>query len=303
MPIFKNFGKPKDTIANYLKPIEQYYIPSLNNLFDVMIDTSPILTRETYVVYEDSDIDLKIEISSNHRDITEDGDLFVSVSYNNMKNDVGIINFKNKASLEDAVDMTLNALHEIRFKTGEEQEREKEKADLEKRYAEEQRKAEERKRKARWSKDNIENEYADEPDDTEEDTTEDSGEYKENKPEFINELDKSLQFVSDLKGEGQTITVEWVTIIPSKSDSSTRQFGHIYVTLTHIAGNNYLLENKRINPKVEKIVNSEKAKEYIEKVSDKVEQIGTIMIKDENGKDMKVPSEYVGDPLDLDIDI
>ena len=302
MPIFKNFGKPKDTIANYLKPIEQYYIPSLNNLFDVMIDTSPVLTRETYVVYEDSDIGLKVEISSNHRDITEEGDLFVSVSYDNMKNDVGIINFKNKASLEDAVDMTLNALHEIGFKTGEEKEAEKQK-EYEKQQEEKNKKdEEERKRKERWSKDNTENEYADEPYNTEEDTVEDSREYEENKPEFINELDKSLQFVSDLKGEGQTITVEWVTLVSSKS-STTQQFGHIYAILTHITGNNYLLENKRINPKVEKVVNSEKAKEYIEKVSDKVEQVGTIMIKDENGKDLKVPSEYTGDPLDLDIDI
>ena len=300
MPIFKNFGKPKDTIANYLKPIEQYYIPSLNNLFDVMIDTSPILTRETYVVYEDSDIGLKVDISSNHRDITEAGDLFVSVSYNNMKNDVGIINFANKSSLEDAVDLTLNALHEIGFKTGDEQEAEKEKAELEKRYAEEKKKSEERKRKARWSDNNIENEYADEPEDSAE-SEDENDDYDERKQESTTEIKSAIDYVGDLGGDNQTITVEWLTTVPT--DNNQFKTGHLYVILTKVSGKNFLLQNRRISPKVETIVNDTKAMDYIQKVSDKLRTIPNVEVKDDKGKEIKVPSEYSDEPVNLDIDI
>ena len=60
---------------------------------------------------------------------------------------------------------------------------------------------------------------------------------------------------------------------------------------------------QRINPKVQKAVNGEQAKEYINKVSDKIRTVPMITVTDENGREIKVPQDYQDDPVDLGIDI
>ena len=69
MPLFTNYGKPKATIANYMKDIEQRYIPALNNQLGTNINNYPKMTRETYAIYEDPDSGIDLEISSNNRNI------------------------------------------------------------------------------------------------------------------------------------------------------------------------------------------------------------------------------------------
>ena len=59
MPLFTNYGKPKGLIVNFMKDIEQRYIPALNQQLDTNINNYPSLTRETYAVYQDEEQGIK----------------------------------------------------------------------------------------------------------------------------------------------------------------------------------------------------------------------------------------------------
>lgn len=299
MPLFTNYGKAKDTIANHIKDIEQVYIPALNSQLDTNINNYPKLIRETYAIYEDSEQGIQIEISSNNRDIDNKGDLFVSVSYDNMKEDAGIINLND---VQDAVNITQYSLQELGFKTAEDKENDRKREEEEKRKAEEdkqkeiernQKRKEELRREAEKDSENDDETSTEEP---EEDN------YDENKPEYETELRNKIDYVS--KGaEGQTVSIDW-PIIPNNQDSSKMNVVHVEVILTHISGNNFLLETRKINPKVQKVLNIEDSISYINKVSDKLREIPSIEMKDEKGKEMNLPANYNADSDDsFSIDI
>lgn len=299
MPIFKNFTKPRNLIVNYMKQIEQNLIPSLNSSLDININNYPKVEKETYAIYEDSNKHISIELSCNHRDIEQRDQLFATVTYNNMRVESGLISLSD---IDDAVEIITISLKDLGFKTPQDIEEEKRKAEEEKKAEEERKAKEQEERKTRNaanltnSNDSQELDNAEDEGDTEQPELD---EYNNEKPMFLNELDSTINFVSDLDGNGQTITIEWLT--PINTSNTSFNMGHIYVILTHISGKNFLLENKKIKPKLEKSVNPESAISYIEKVSDKLNQVPNISVKDENGKDIEIPEDYNDTILDLDI--
>ena len=300
MPIFNNWGKPKDTIVNYMKDIEQKFIPALNNKLGTSINNYPTVERETYALYKDPESGIELEVSSNNKDLDGKGDLFVNVSYNNMREEAGIVNLND---INDAVEITNIALHELGFEAADEIKQKK--------AAEEQRKQQELEKRrqddlARQERNRqIKQDIADgkydeeEPEDIEE--PEELDTYDEDKPNYERELTGAINFVAEMSGEGQNINVEW--LIPVVTDDNNTRMGHIDVDITHLAGNNFYMENKRINPKIQKAVNGEQAKEYVNKVSDKIRTIPMITVTDEKGKEINVPQDYQDDPVDLGIDI
>ena len=300
MPIFNSFGKPKSTIVNYMKDIEQKLIPSINNKLDISINNYPSITKETYAIYRDDLNDIELEVSSNNVDLRNKGDLFINVSYDKMREEAGIINLND---ISDAVEIVNIALHELGFKSKEEIDKEKEAEQKAKEAEMEKKRQEDEARKLRNQqiKQDIADGKYDEPKEDANEEEPESDNYDEQRNDYINELNSALRFVSDLRGEGQTITLDWLIPIPSEGNSV--KMGNISAVLTHVAGNNFLLETKRINPKIEKIVNSEDAKNYLNKVSDKIRTVPVIMLADEKGKEMRIPAEYQGDPVDLGIDI
>ena len=300
MPIFNNWGKPKDTIVNYMKDIEQKFIPALNNKLGTSINNYPTTERETYALYKDPESGIELEVSSNNKDLDGKGDLFINVSYNNMREEAGIVNLND---INDAVEITNIALHELGFETADEIKQKK--------AAEEQRKQQElekrrqddlarQERNRQIKRDIADGKYdEEEPEDIEE--PEELDTYDEDKPNYERELTGAINFVAEMSGEGQNINVEW--LIPIVTDDNNTRMGHIDVDITHLAGNNFYMENKRINPKIQKAVNGEQAKEYVNKVSDKIRTIPMITVTDEKGKEINVPQDYQDDPLDLGIDI
>lgn len=300
MPIFNNWGKPKDTIVNYMKDIEQKFIPALNNKLGTSINNYPTVERETYALYKDPESGIELEVSSNNKDLDGKGDLFINVSYNNMREEAGIVNLND---INDAVEITNIALHELGFETADEIKQKK--------AAEEQRKQQElekrrqddlarQERNRQIKRDIADGKYdEEEPEDIEE--PEELDTYDEDKPNYERELTGAINFVAEMSGEGQNINVEW--LIPIVTDDNNTRMGHIDVDITHLAGNNFYMENKRINPKIQKAVNGEQAKEYVNKVSDKIRTIPMITVTDEKGKEINVPQDYQDDPVDLGIDI
>lgn len=300
MPIFNNWGKPKDTIVTYMKDIEQKLIPAINNELGISINNYPSTERETYAIYKDQENGISLEISSNNKELENKEDLFVNVSYDHMREEAGIINLND---INDAVEIVNIALHELGFKTSKEKEQEKA-AEEEKKQQELEKKKQDleagKERNRQLLQDIKDGKYdKKEPKETEPEEDEDN--YDEEKSSFLKELKSSFDYVASLKDGEQVINTEW--IVPISSEGVTTQFGHISVDATHIAGNNFYLENKKIKPKISTTVNAEKAESYIEKVSDKIRTIPVITITDKDGKEIKVPQEYQDEPLDLDIDL
>lgn len=300
MPIFNNWGKPKDTIVNYMKDIEQKFIPALNNKLGTSINNYPTVERETYALYKDPESGVELEISSNNKDLHNRGDLFVNVSYNNMREEAGIVNLND---INDAVEITNIALHELGFETADEI-KEKKAAEEQKKQAELEKRRQEdlaRQERNRQIKQDIADGKYDEEDPEASEEIEEPDTYDEDKPGYERELTGAINYVAEMSGEGQNINVEW--LIPITTDDNNTRMGHIDVDITHLAGNNFYMENKRINPKVQKAVNGEQAKEYVNKVSDKIRTIPMITVTDEKGKEINVPQDYQDDPVDLGIDI
>ncbi|MBQ2639172.1 MAG: hypothetical protein IJF92_00180 [Bacilli bacterium] len=295
MPLFTNYGKPKATIANYMKDIEQRYIPALNNQLGTNINNYPKMTRETYAVYEDSDNGIDLEISSNNRNIQNRGELYVAVSYDHMKEDVGIVNLND---VEDAVNVTQYSLQELGFKTPEDIEKERQEAELKKQQDEEAKKkaaedAAKRKEELRKQAELQKQTQDEEPE--EEEPEEDN--YDEDRTDYVEDLDNKLKYVSKI-GEGAKVELEWLAL--PDSDKTTREFVHIEMHFTCVSGENFLVETQKIKPKIETICNTQECINYANKVSDKLRITPQIVMKDDKGKEIKLPQNLADEDFEDD---
>lgn len=297
MPLFTNYGKPKGLIVNYMKDIEQKYIPALNQQLNTNINNYPSLTRETYAVYEDDEQGVGIELSSNHVDIENRGDLFVAVSYDGMKEDAGIINLNN---VQDAVDITQYSLQELGFKTPDDiiqdeiDAETREMGDKVKKSLEDEERAkkkEELLRQAEENNKNVENGPV-------EDTEPENDNYDEEKENYQADLSRRLSFLTG-EDEGARLELEWL-VLPEQSDTTTMQFVHIEMIFTHVSGENFLIETKKVNPKIQTICNIPDCIKYADKVSDKTRVIPTMVMKDERGRDLDLPDSFKGNKSDED---
>ena len=299
MPLFTNYGRPKGLIVNFMKDIEQRYIPALNQQLDTNINNYPSLTRETYAVYQDDEQGVSIEVSSNHRDIENRGELFVAVSYDGMKEDAGIIDLDN---LQDAVNITQYSLQELGFKTPEDKKNDEADAEAKamqdkiKKDLEDKKKAERRDeilRQAQERNQEVENQP-----DIETEPEEDN--YEEEKDDYVSELNKKLTFLSK-EDEGAVAELEWLTL-PDNIQGNSAEFIHIEMNFTHVSGENFLIETKRINPKIQTICNIQDCIGYANKVSDKLRVTPTIIMKDERGRDLELPKNMKEPEDDSDDD-
>ena len=287
MPLFTNYGKPKATIARYMKTIEQNYIPALNQKLNLSINNYPRITRETYAVYNDDINNASIEISSNHRDLSNANDLFVAVSYDGMKEDAGIVNLND---INDAVEITSIAFQELGLKTPEQQQQEIEQKEKDRLAAEEKQKQDrenlaKRKEELRREAERDDNE---EVDDVEDDEPENDT-YDEDKAQYKSEISRSLKFLADTP-EGTSLELDWL-YIPEASTREKIPVAHILMNMTHVSGNNFLIETKRVNPKVQTITSIEKAIEYADKISDKIRTTPQMNLKDEKGRPLQLPED------------
>lgn len=296
MPLFTNYGKAKATIARYMKDIEQRYIPAVNQALNLNINNYPRIARETYATYVDDESGAALEISSNHRDLDNKNDLFVAVSYDGMKEDAGIINLDD---MKDAVEMTSIAFQELGLKTPEQIKQDEEQKEKDRLAAEEQRKQkaadlakrkEELRREAERGDTEVdEEEPIEEP---EEDT------YEEDKPQYQSELNRSLKFLSETP-EGTSLELDWL-YIPNSDNKEKIPVMHVLMNMTHVSGENFLIETKRVNPKVQTIANIQKSIEYANKVSDKIRTTPQMNMKDEKGRPLQLPEDMSDEDIEDD---
>lgn len=291
MPLFTTYGKPKATIANYMKQIEQQYIPALNQRLGTNINNYPRIARETYAVYNDDESEASVEISSNHRDLDNRGDLFVAVSYNGMKEDAGIVNLNN---IEDAVEISTIAFKELGFKTPEDIENDKQQDEIDRANVEKERKQQAAAAAKRKEELRREAERGDtEPEEIIE-PEEEPDTYDEDKVDYEKDLKRSLKFLSTTP-EGSMIELDWLHM-PDTADNTKMSIVHIIMNLTHVSGGNFLVETQRINPKIQTITNIDGVMEYANKVSDKLRTTPQMNLKDEKGKPLQVPEDMTSEP-------
>lgn len=305
MPILKRFGTPRGLIANYMKFIEQNLIPSINQSLGTSINNYPSISRETYATYNDDINKAYLEVSSNYRDLEgplsdNKGNLFVNVGYKGKRNEAGIISTKD---LFDAVDKVHYAFNEIGYYTPEEKEKKAQEKAAEEEKKKQQKAEEERKRKERADLDDEldrirqAEEERNQPSE-EEQRAADEREYQNSqRPEVLDEVNNSIDYIAGLPGQDQTIKAIWNNPV-----EDTKKWVELSVTLTHVAGNNFYLENNNIKPKIQKVVNSTQASDYIMKISDKMLQPPVVLLADERGRRLSIPKDS-DNGVDLGIDI
>lgn len=286
MPLF---GKKRDSklIVNYMKIIEQSLIPMINEKLDLSINNYPTYEKQYSASYEDTANNILIEFSSGNIHVENEGDLFVSASYNSRLQPVGLFNVNNASELRSLPDILLESLHELDFETKadkEEKEKQAKQAEIDKKAKELA--AAEAKKQAELIKKDEEKPEVEEPEDEETVTEEEIA----NSHSLIL---RALDFIGKMPGDNQTSEINWFVL---KDGTKGINIG---MNLTKISGNNFYTETYNIRPEAKTVMNAEKVADYADKVSRKVESTPNVEIKDAKGEHLDIPDEEESDYIEI----
>lgn len=283
-------------IKPYLKPIQRNLIPALNSELGLELSNTPVNIRTTKVSYsgELADTRVILDFSSNHVDLTDydKNSLFVYVYYGANGTEAGIINITN---ISEAVEQIYSALYELGYRSEQDLADEKARQDEEKRKAEEEQKAKEEKRRKARDLENIENKQ--EPTEEPVEQISPAEESAESITEFKDEFDKYLNVLKDESAiNGQIMSSVSIS-------TSENQFKLINIDMYYISPSLCLVQTSGINPKVDKAVTWDKAKNYIIKVAEKLQGTISTSAVDANGKEIIIDEEDTSNDVDLDVNI
>ena len=293
MPIrFNNKGYIRQPISNYIKTIQNELIPNLEqNIEGLTFIKNPIRVTTTSVTYNS---DLKgdralFEFSSNNSELdkfndTNDPLVFLLVYYKSKTADVGVLNLSD---INEASGLVYASLYDAGYRNSEDLA--KDKADAEAKAAAEL----EEKRKAKEARAKVDDEaLAAEKEDNKEEVSP-KEELKNSLADFNKNFDLYLKAMSDRGIMGSKM----IAVI---SAGASPKFKILTIELTFISSNICLVETNGINPKVNKTVQWNIAKNYITKVATKVNSPVELTAVDENGKDLELPEE---DNFDVGINL
>ena len=293
MPIrFNNKGYIRQPISNYIKTIQNELIPNLEqNIEGLTFIKNPIRVTTTSVTYNS---DLKgdralFEFSSNNSELdkfndTNDPLVFLLVYYKSKTADVGVLNLSD---INEASGLVYASLYDAGYRNSEDLA--KDKADAEAKAAAEL----EEKRKAKEARAKVDDEtLAAEKEDNKEEVSPEE-ELKNSLTDFNKNFDLYLKAMSDRGIMGSKM----IAVI---SAGEAPKFKILTIELTFISSNICLVETNGINPKVNKTVQWNIAKNYITKVATKVNSPVELTAVDENGKDLELPEE---DNFDVGINL
>lgn len=294
MPLRINSSKGyiRQSVSKYMKIIINDLLPALEKSIEKLsINTNPIRYINTIAEFSGTLNDRRIilEFSSNDSrlDDASDSSVFCSIYYKESKEDAGIIDL---VDIQSCVEMIVGALYDLGYKSSEDLA--KEKADQEAKEKEEYEKkmAEEKKRKEQ-----LYNEPSN--DSSEEEQISPEEESIQSINDFSIMFDKYLKALINLAQIGSSMIV-----IIAVGDDKTK-IKLLNITLTYISSNTCLIETEGINPKVNKTVTWDKAKNYCINVAKKVNGVISIDVMDEEGKAVDIYDDEENQDIDVNVEV
>lgn len=284
-------------IKPYLKVIQRNLLPALKSELGLVMNNEPSNLRNTTATYSGNINNTRVllEFSSNHKDLADANkyDLFVKTYYGSSGNEAGIIDLTN---IPEAVEQIYSALYELGYRSEQDIADEKARQDEEKRKAEEDKKAKEEKRKQDRELEDIKNQQM---------------QVDEEPIEEINPAEESAESISDFKVEFD----KYLNVLKDEAmingqimssisfSASQNQFKLINVDMYFISATMCLVQTSGINPKVDKAVSWDKAKNYIIKVAEKLQGTISTSAVDANGKEITISEEDTSNDIDVDVNI
>lgn len=293
MPLFYSGNKGKSkSIEKYQKQIENSLLPLLKENYDIDINNRPIRATKTTLTYkgltynEDS---VMLELLSNYEELDEPNTLFVTVYYNSRGVDAGIINMNNVYEASEIIGATL---YDMGYRTKQEVESEKlyketkEKAEKEKQQAEEKEALAKRKEELMRDVEMERQAKENEPEDTS-----DVEESSDSIEEFNTLFDKYLPTLKIGDYFDITIAIDY-----------ENQVKFLGIKVTYVTATVCYVVTNGITPALDKQVDLEKVKPYINKIAEKFNGVITLEAYDESGAELPLP-ETDDDRVKLDFDI
>lgn len=281
-------------ISKYIKNIQTKLFPALKNNYNLDMNENPTNISTTLATFNGqlNDNRVILEFSSNHKDLADYPDepvLFLYLYFNYKGTKAGIINLNN---INEAVEIIYAALYELGYRTQEDinKEKEKKKKEQEKKLQDEKERL--KKRKEELLKQTQEDEIDYDNEEPEED------ESKSSILEMNNDFDKYLSILQENNQPNSQInaTISYL--------SENNNYKIINVNLFYITKNQCLIQTEGVKPKIDQQTSWDKAKNYIIKVTEKINGVIAISALDENGDDIILkPEENENNSDDLDTGI
>ena len=281
-------------IDPYIKLIQGNLFPALYNSLGLKMNTTPTNKMNTIATYngdlENSNVTL--EFSSNHKELADyvnTNSVFVTLYYNAKATQVGIIDLDD---IDSCVEIIYSSLYELGYRSAEDIEEEKRKEEEKKqKEREKQEKEKEAKKKELELYRNLSNFEDDVDDSNDVEDTETSIE------EANADFDMYLDYFNE-KAESNT-NME-ISIGYEKRPGSV---SFVYIECFYINSTKCLLQNSGISPEIDKVVSWDSAKDYMNKVAEKLNGVISISAYNPDGSNIELERPKDSNNVNLGIDI
>lgn len=286
--IVRNVGNAKRNIKDYIPGILKIVFPQLQQ-FGINMYTNPFMQDKVTVSYNGETYDnnhLRLYFNCIHSelDTSNESELFVDCEFDSNYFPIGKININQG---QEAAEIIYAALYEEGYRT--EQDKQKDKEQIEKDKAEQERKEKEsleKKKKDRQAWKQSQMIQQKEPDETEQITNQED--IKESQEEFSKLFDIYLNRLKEVNQPNGSIVIS--IMIEDKSDNNYKG-KFLGVDLYYISGNQCLMQTNQITPKIDQATTWDKAKNYCLKVAEKFNGSMSIYATDYNGKEIELTQD------------
>lgn len=263
-------------ISKYIKDIQTKLFPALKNNYNLDMNENPTNISTTLATFN-GQIDgdrIIFEFSSNHKDLADypnEPVLFLYLYLNYKGTKAGIINLNN---INEAVEIIYAALYELGYRTQEDINKEKERKRQEK-----EKKIQDEKERMQRRKEELLNQPED---DEENEVNNEENETQSSLLEMNNNFDRYLSILQ----QSNQINSQINATISYLSESNNYKIVNVYIY--YITRTQCLVQTEGIKPKIDQQTTWDKAKNYLNKVTEKINGVIVLSAMDENGNDIEL---------------
>ena len=281
-------------LDKFINTITQKLFPALRESIGLNLYSDPVYSSPTVNTYagELGPDRVRMEISSNHIELADYANMntiFATIYYKGRGSKIGVLNLDD---INECVGLVYATLYELGYRTPSDLEKEQKEKEEKAKAEEEKKKAEiERQREIRKAKQQAEEEK-------EQKEPENIISPKEESEQSINEVNKNFDKYLSKLIEINSMESKMIANIIVNSENTSYKV--INIEMIYISKSKCYIETNGINPKIEKTVTWNNAKNYIIKVAEAVTGVISLDILGPNGEDIDTEDS---DSVKLNIDI
>ena len=287
--IIRNVGTAKRNIKDYIPRLLKNVFPQLKQ-FGIDMYTNPFMQDKVTVSYNGETYDgnrLRLYFNCIHSELNDsnNSEVFVDCEFDSNYFPIGKIDINNG---QDSAETIYAGLYEEGYRT--EQDKENDKAQVEKEKAEQEKKekeALEKKKKEREAWKQSQMIQSNEPEEEESQISTEE-EVKESINDFNKLFDIYLNRLTELNQPNGNMSI---SIMISDTVKNNVQGKFLGVDLFYIGRNQCLMQTNQITPKIDQVTTWDKAKNYCIKVAEKFNGLLSIYATDSSGKDIELTQE------------